>query len=281
MIRALTVVAIMATAAAAATADYARRELGTWIDAGGHRVRMRVQGRGTPAVVFETPGMAPAEAWHRVQPAVARWTRSVSYDHAGYWGSEPGPDPRDGRRIAGELRAALRSAGIPPPYVLVGHSFGGPLVRIFAGAHPEETAGLVLVDPSQEEFFDWMRAHDAEAAAAWREAARRPDELGCSWLTLEAARSATLPPDVPVLLITATGLDATRPRDRAYERVLKQRWLVEHRRWADRHAGVQHRVTNRCGHAVPLVQPQLVVDAVRDVLRQCRRAPPPRPGARP
>src|SRR5688572_8794104 len=100
MIRSFALFAAVAMLAAAAAAHSARQQIGRWADAGGHDLRMRIEGRGSPTVIFETPGVAPAEAWCRVQPAVARFTRTVSYDHAGYWGSERGPEPRDGRRLA-------------------------------------------------------------------------------------------------------------------------------------------------------------------------------------
>src|SRR5262249_43639487 len=134
-------------------------ELPGRVDAGGHRLRMLVAGQGTPTVILETSGMAPLESWARVQPEGSRFARVVSYDHAGYWGSEAGPKPRDARQVARELHAALRSARIAPPYVLVGYSFGGPFVRVFADLYPDEVAGLVLVDPSQEAAFDWVWAH--------------------------------------------------------------------------------------------------------------------------
>src|SRR5438874_9916226 len=94
-------------------------QYGTRVDAAGHRLRVRVAGEGRPAVVFETFGVAPLEAWGRVQPRVAAFARTVAYDHAGFWGSDAGPRPRDARRIAGELHAALAAAGVPSPYVLV------------------------------------------------------------------------------------------------------------------------------------------------------------------
>jgi pimeloyl-ACP methyl ester carboxylesterase len=260
--------AVAATGAAGVTASTVSHRIGIWADAGGHRLRLRIEGEGTPAVIFDSFGIAPAEAWHKVQPEVARFTRTVAYDHAGFWGSEPGPKPRDGRQLARELRAALRSARVEPPYVLVGHSFGGPYVRIFAAMYPDDVAGLVLVDPSQEHFFDWLRVSHADVNRIPREEEVRQTEYGCSWRTLNQARAAGLPPDVPVVLITAMGLDEREPQDRLQERRLKRKWLHYHRIWASSHPNVRHRVTTRCGHGVPLEQPQLVVEAIRNVLRE-------------
>ncbi len=83
-----------------------------------------------------------------MQPQVAERTRVVAYDRAGVGWSDRGPEPRDGRQIATELHTALEAAAVGGPYVLVGHSFGGVYVRIFADLYPDEVAGLVLVDPT-------------------------------------------------------------------------------------------------------------------------------------
>ena len=156
---------------------------------------MLIDGRGGPIVVLETSGMAPLDCWALVQPEVAKFTRVVAYDHAGWWGSEPGPKPRDARQIARELHAALHKAGLPPPFVLVGYSFGGPFIRVFAATYPQEVAGMVLVDPSQEEFFDWLKIHHPSVNQISDADEAEQDEWGCSWASLNQARSAwPLPP---------------------------------------------------------------------------------------
>src|SRR5256885_1550156 len=83
--------------------------------------------------------------------AVAEFTRACSYDRAGYGFSDDGPRPRTSRACVEELRALLRAAKVPAPYVLVGHSFGSHNVRLYAAMHPDEVAGIVLVDPAHED----------------------------------------------------------------------------------------------------------------------------------
>jgi pimeloyl-ACP methyl ester carboxylesterase len=107
-----------------------------------------------PAVVFDAALGGSSISWTYVQPAVAEFARACAYDRAGFGWSDAGPLPRTAGRIADELLVLLRHASVPPPYVLVGHSFGGLVMRIFAGRHPELTAGLVLVDPAHPE--DWV-----------------------------------------------------------------------------------------------------------------------------
>lgn len=121
---------------------------------GGRRLNIWCSGQGAPTVIL-APGFSAVTAdWRRVQPALARTTRVVSYDHAGQGFSDPGPMPQTPASNAADIRAALASAGIEPPYVLVGLSMGSFEARYFAHACPGEVVGMVLVDPS---FDDSLR----------------------------------------------------------------------------------------------------------------------------
>ena len=89
-------------------------------------------------------------SWSLVQPEIAKFTNVCSYDRAGMGWSDVGPRPRTSRQIVKELHTLLGNAGIKKPYVLVGHSFGGANMLLYAHQYPEEVAGLVLVDASHE-----------------------------------------------------------------------------------------------------------------------------------
>jgi len=103
-------------------------------------------GEGTPTVLFESGMGASCLSWTLVQPAVAKFSRAVSYDRAGHGWSDPVQEPRTARQIAQELRALLNVADVPGPYVLVAHSFGGYVSRAFAHQYRDEVVGMVLVD---------------------------------------------------------------------------------------------------------------------------------------
>lgn len=121
---------------------------GRMADAGGHGLHLNVAGEGQegPTVVLDAGGTSFSPQWARVQPGIAEFARVVAYDRSGLGWSEPGPNSRDARSIARELRTALRSADLPGPYVPVGSSLGGLYALAFADEFPEETAGVVLVD---------------------------------------------------------------------------------------------------------------------------------------
>jgi pimeloyl-ACP methyl ester carboxylesterase len=124
---------------------------GKLVDAGGHLLHIHVVGKGKPVVVFENGSGDFSFIWDLVQPEVSKSATTVSYDRAGYAWSESGPLPRSGRQIAYELHTALHNAGISGPYILVGQSYGGFLVRSFARFYKNEIAGVVLVDALNED----------------------------------------------------------------------------------------------------------------------------------
>lgn len=117
--------------------------LGKLVDVGGYRVHLYCTGSGTPAVVIVGAGFS--FNWGLVQPEVAKFTQVCSYDHSGIGWSDDGPKDSCSLRV-NEVHTALKNAGIKAPYVLVGHSLGGLVARIYAGQHPDEVAGMVFVD---------------------------------------------------------------------------------------------------------------------------------------
>jgi pimeloyl-ACP methyl ester carboxylesterase len=109
--------------------------------------RVHVEGQGSVTVVLESGLGDTLDVWKDVQPQIASGcARTVSYNRAGYLGSDPSDSPRDAAVIVAELRAELKYRHIAPPYVLVGHSLGGLYMQYFARNFPAEVAGLLLVD---------------------------------------------------------------------------------------------------------------------------------------
>ena len=129
---------------------------GKLVEVGGNLMHINCMGEGGPTVIFES-GLGNMSAdWANIQPQVAKTTRACAYDRAGTGWSEPGPTPRDPKQISRELHTLLNKAGIDGPYVLVGQSFGGLYVRMYADRYPEEVAGMVLVDSSHPDMWSRM-----------------------------------------------------------------------------------------------------------------------------
>ena len=127
---------------------------GQLVDIGGFCLHALVLGEGAPTVLLEPALGGFALQYAHIQSAASAFTRVVAYDRAGQGWSDASPNPRTPDHLADELRTLLGSLNLQPPYLLVGHSFGGLLVRIYAGFHPEEVAGVILVDSSDVAMYD-------------------------------------------------------------------------------------------------------------------------------
>jgi pimeloyl-ACP methyl ester carboxylesterase len=242
------------------------------IDAGGHTLNMLIGGEVRPAVVFEAGFGSGLTSWSTVQSNIAKFARTVSYDRAGIGQSEAGPKPRAAKQIAAELHSALQNAGIGPPYVLVGHSFGGIYVRVFADMYPKEVAGMVLIDPSQETFEDWTQTHkEAQRAEAPEQMAKASpgvrDESAEVSRSYEQARGAKVPAGIPVILLSAM-------RDDTMPAAVRKVWSQMHEDWIAKVPGGKHVVVENSGHFIQGEQPQLVIDAIKQVVDQVSRKMP-------
>ncbi|MFS8097227.1 alpha/beta hydrolase [Lentzea alba] len=123
----------------------------------GRKLRTVMAGEGR-LVVFEAGMSAPASSWVHTQREVSARCRTLSYDRAGYGGSDVDPHDRTLDRIVDDLVALLDVLGETEPVVLVGHSWGGPIIRLFADRHPERTAGMVFVDATLAEVMSTKNA---------------------------------------------------------------------------------------------------------------------------
>lgn len=237
------------------------------IDVGGHKLRLRVAGSGSPTVVLDYGLGGSIENWNDVFPEVARFTRVVAYDRAGYGESEPGPGPRSQTRIATELHTLLNRAQIAPPYVLVGHSLGGANMRAFAHLLKDEVAGLVFVDPFNVNIFTSQSDKEREAAMTQQEAALKdaPAGVQAEWQFLKSenqnnfpqVRAFGAPPDVPMMVLVA---GRGRP----------PRWvksvLDEYGTWVAEASEGGLVVTPESRHSIQSDDPALVISAIRRVV---------------
>jgi pimeloyl-ACP methyl ester carboxylesterase len=146
---------------------------GKLIDLETHRLHLLESGRDGPTVVLEAGLMSTVLSWSALQGELARAFRVVSYDKAGLGWSDEGPMPRTSDRIVDELHSLLERASIPPPYILVGHSFGGLTVPLFAARYPEQTAGVVLVDPVAPVEWNPPSEHDRRLTEIGAKVCRR------------------------------------------------------------------------------------------------------------
>jgi pimeloyl-ACP methyl ester carboxylesterase len=237
-------------------------------DVGGHSLQLLIGGQGSPAVIFEGGFGTGIASWSTVQKDVAAFAQTVSYDRAGLGQSDPGPKPRSAKQIATELHAALEKSGVKPPYVMVGHSFGGIYVRVFADMYPKEVVGMVLIDPSQESFNDWLIKNQPDRLkAAQSEIAKAGPGVQAEFAEVDTsysqARVAKVPGGIPVTLLTATE-DDTMPAEG------RKLWIEKHKEWLAKVPGSKHVVVEKATHFIQAQQPALVIDAIKQVSKQPR-----------
>ncbi len=261
----------------------------TLVDVGGYRLAITCMGTGSPTVVLDA-GMGDAsEVWHQVQKAVSQFTQVCSYDRAGQGQSDPGPKPRTSQTITSELHSLLTHAHIPGPYVLVGHSFGGFNVRLFASRYPDEVVGLVLVDSAHPD-LDLVALLPAEfpeenqgvrqVRLTLKQETQQTDNPEGIDPAASAAqvRSITSLGTLPLVVLTHSSerwIDMLVtafpgfPRELAVR--LEHAWQEQQHQLLPLSSQSRQMVAQQSGHYIHLEEPELVVNAIRSVVELVRR----------
>lgn len=176
---------------------------GQLVDVGGYRLHLHCVGHGRPTVVLDAGVNDFSVQWLPVQESVGKDMRACAYDRAGLGWSEASPHPRTSEHIVRELHTMLEKAGITGPLILVGHSFGGLNMRLYAYRHPREVVGVVLVDSAHElvsSRVPAMRRAVQQAEAQFRT---------LSWLAASGIMALT-PEDIPDFGLTGVARERYR-----------------------------------------------------------------------
>jgi pimeloyl-ACP methyl ester carboxylesterase len=257
-----------AAAPKAATTATAPQAVHGLYPAAGARLFLDCRGAGPRTVVLDSGlGVDSTSTWAAVRPAVARFARVCQYDRAGMASSPPGPRPRTSQRMVDELRALLRAAKVPAPYVLVGASFGGLNAQLFASEHPREVAGVVLVDGLHPDLDRRIEAILGRRAAAERRAALARNDEGVRFADILASdaqvRAHRALPDVPLVALEhGISFDPGGEPDPRVERM----WRALQRANAARSAQGRVVLAPRSHHRIAEDQPELVISAIREAL---------------
>ncbi|HEX6942235.1 MAG TPA: alpha/beta hydrolase [Gemmatimonadaceae bacterium] len=241
-----------------------------WVTVHNHRMAFFVAGdTAAPAVILE-PGGASHLAWGALPSQIAQFASVVTYDRPGYGLSERCARPRSASVIAEELHEALATLRIKQPFVLGGWSLGGSFARVFGAMYPETVAGLVLIDPAPDYFYDRAARDHPDLWKSMleeqnRRVATREEGHRAEWAAWDATMAETRRSDAglraPVILLTATKA----------EDVLQSIWIDEHRNWARGKSNVRHVLVEGAGHAIYRDRPEAVLEALRDMIRAARR----------
>jgi len=250
------------------------------ISLGTRRLVSTTSGHGSPVVVLESGLGAESAEWGAVQRGLSVHTRVCRYDRAGRGASDPAVSPRGPAELVADLRALLRRVGLAPPYVLVGHSFGGLMVRLFAQRHRAEVAGIVLVDAMHQDQFDVFGPLFPSPApsdppelvsvrAFWQGGWRSPDATRehIDFVTsIEQAREIASLGNIPLHVIIA-GTFLNQPLIPAqYRDRLQALWQAQQLDLLKLSTRAGHSLALHGGHFLQHDAPLAVLDAIKDVI---------------
>jgi pimeloyl-ACP methyl ester carboxylesterase len=245
------------------------------VEVEGRRIGLSCFGSGSPTVVLVGGLRRPSEqVWPPIADAISPMTRVCVFDRAGMGLSDPPPtSPQTAADVAADLHAALEASGEPGPYVPVGFSIGGPFVRLYASAHPEEVAGLILVDPvppglqARDIALPYLTEAEREVVRA-AAAGRDPSvAVPIDALTSDAqVLSVPPPPPVPTVVLVRGMIDPEVP-----EVLLEWNSLwFELQAQQARELNARVVVAEKSGHFVPTDEPEVVIEAIREVIEATR-----------
>ncbi len=241
---------------------------GQLVDVGGYRLHINCVGTGSPTVVIDAGWGDWSGGWSRVQPEAAKTTRVCTYDRAGMGHSEAGPLPRTAEHFARELHVLLQQAGIPGPYVLVGHSLGGAPVRVFAHTYAAEVAGVVLIESMNPgEVGTGLSPDDANAYTAHSVTVRSLqaaiDEGRGMQESLAQARRVTTLGSVPLIVLSRGLREGSEGED--------EKWQLEQSELLQLSSDSRQVFADTSGHNIQFDQPAAAVGAIVQMVEQLRQ----------
>lgn len=219
-----------------------------------YSLSVRDYGEGEPTVIIESGLGVKKLSYYDLQYEIARKTRVISYDHAGIGDSTMSPNPRTLPYYVQELRTLLEHKEITPPYILIGHSLGGHIIRYYTYQYPDEVVGMVFLDHPHEDWFrhireNWSAAEQEQYFKGWDREVTDPKKQGGR---IEAKqydnnndliRGKKIPADMPVLMFTGRNL----PHFRKHEAGIAE----DTRAWVDMQTSLLDGVSN-ARHVVDL-----------------------------
>lgn len=282
---------------------------GKLVDLGGRKMHINCSGESSPTVILNSGLGDSSLSWHKVQPEIAKFTRVCSYDRAGLGYSDPSSRPRTSRAIAEELHDLLQAAGVAPPYVIVGHSMGGFDVRLYTSMYPQEVVGMILVDASHPDQENRFPAELKNMEGSWQREAQFiahtmpfgvPRVLGlcdegaidraadCNGHTARerlaeirafpesATQAAATGPfgDLPLAVLSHDPDKPSNDLPPELSKSVNKLWETMQEDLAHLSTRSTQTVAKNSGHYIQIDRPDVVIDAVRDVLDQARQNAP-------
>lgn len=243
------------------------------IDIGGRCLNINFTGEGRPAVIFEAGFESTSAYFDGLLPEIGAFTRAVSYDRAGLGSSDPPVKlPRTCQDLVDDLHSLLACARIEPPYVLVGQSWSGYIVRLFASQHPQVVVGMVLIDCSHEDkYAHFEKVLPADLNERMWAAEKDPygnDEKIDRMASYAQVREIRQVFDFPLVVLTR-GMVGSDPRG-VWPAELYQMEVDLQRDFLKLSTHSKQIIAEGSGHVIQEYQPELVIQAIREMVEKDR-----------
>ena len=250
------------------------------IDVGGRSLHCNVYGKGSPTVVLVSGFMAPQAYWNPVVPALAAQTTVLTYDRAGIGKSEIGELPTHGKQAATDLHTLLNKLNLPKPYIVIGHSYGGDVVRLFASMYADDIGGLILEDSQHEDILEEQRnilkGKDREKLEEMVSRFQPPDnprtEGDYRYITQEQVKNNKPLPQVPFVVLTAGDRSKGMPpvfTDEANKNIAELGIELQ-KKVVALIPGGKHIIVEGVGHNMHLEKPEALIEPVLEMINQVR-----------
>ena len=249
------------------------------VDVGGRKLHCRIYGEGRPTVVLVSGFGAVQDNWNPIVTDIAALTTVMTYDRAGYGESEIGDLPVHGKQTAIDLHVLLEKLDVPAPYLLVGHSYGGRIVRLFTSMYPDDMAGLILEDTSHEDVLEEQRkilsGRDLEILEGMtfgRKVKNPKTETDYTFITMEQLRNSGPLPQIPFTVLTAG--DRTRAVPPMFSEEARKKMIALgmklQKKLVDLIPGGKHIIVEGVGHGMHLEKPEKVIGPIIEMVKEIR-----------
>jgi pimeloyl-ACP methyl ester carboxylesterase len=239
----------------------------------------KVKGTGIPTVIIENGLCCGTDLYEGLFDSVSKITQVLSYDHPGIGKSPKNKNPRTLKNYNAELKSLLEYKKIPPPYILVGHSMGGFIIRYFAFQYPDETVGLVFIDAPHEDWFTYIRSQHTPEELEFFNTFFNPGRMknggGCYGelshyiIMCDSIRGKKIPSQIPVRMYTGTLLGEWAKKF-GYNEADMAEWAKMQHYILEGVEDARQYADNDATHMYHLEKPDTVLNGIRDIIEKYR-----------
>lgn len=250
------------------------------VDFGEYQVHLKEAGKGQPIIILEAGLGSGLDDYDTLQSAISKFTKVVLYDRPGLGESSESPNPRTLPVYVNELKELLRTEKIDPPYILIGHSLGGLIMRYYAYKYPEEIVGLVLIDSTPEHWFDYFRStHSIEEINKFNKALD-PNSNGSTGTTrkeweqfemnCQLIKETEIPQDIPIRIISSAKY-SNEHEAIGYHSEDMNVWVEMQASLMNNSNNAKQIITVDSGHSIHHNEPELIIKSVEELVVMNRK----------